>query len=105
MTKYKDYFEKMLRENKDSFDTFRKVHMDYSLDQQKFQALFNEEGGKIQKILREYENRLCANTERGIYNRYSTNLSEKFQNEVRKHFPLIDRIGIVIEKFSLKKLL
>lgn len=97
MTKYKKYFLKMLEENKDLFDSFAKLHLDYSLNPDTLQKRFNEEGGKILEVVREYENRLCANTERGIYSKFSGGLAEKFQKEVRKHFPLIDHIGLIVE--------
>ncbi len=88
----------MISENKDAFDAFTKIHFEYSIDQDKMQETFNLEGGKIQDIIREYENKLCSNTERGQYNQYSTGLAEKFQNEVRAHYPLIDHIGLIVEK-------
>ncbi len=106
----------MISENKDVFDAFTKIHFEYSIDQDKMQQVFNTEGGKIQDIIRDYENKLCSNTERGQYNQYSTGLAEKFQNEIRAHYPLIDHIGLIVEKpiveqlmaedesFSLKKI-
>jgi hypothetical protein len=114
MTRYKEYFDKMIRENKDVFDAFTKVHFEYSIDQDKMQEKYNKEGSKIQDIIRDYENKLCSNTERGMYNKYSSGLSEKFWQEIRKHFPLIDHIGLIIERvepmtseeplFALKKI-
>src|SRR5512135_1825357 len=97
MAKYKDYFIKMLNENKDTFDSFTRVHFEYSIDQNKMQKKFNEEGEKVLDIIRDYENRLCRNTERGVYNKYSAGLAEKFQAVIKSHFPLIDHIGLVVE--------
>lgn len=102
--KFKKYYQKMIEENKEDFDNFTKIHFEYSTDNEKYQEIFNQEGKKIIEIIHEYENRLCANTERGKFNKYSTSLAEKFQNEVRKHYPLIDHIGIIVKKFSLKKI-
>lgn len=109
MTKYREYFEKMLRENKELFDKFKILHDNYSLNPDHFQETYNVEGEKVLEVIREYENRLCANTERGMYNKYSASLAEKFQNEVRLVFPMIDHIGLRIEKdgqppFTLKKI-
>jgi len=111
MTKYKDYVNKMLDENKKLFETFKKLHDDYALNQDPLQEKFNTEGEKILEVVRDYENRLCANTERGMYNKYSPNLAEKFQDEVRKVFPMIDHIGLIVETpknqdktFLLKKI-
>ena len=111
MTKYKEYYLKMIKDNKNLFDEFKKLHDNYSLNPESFQEIYNTEGEKILEVIREYENRLCSNTERGMYNKYSVNLAEKFQNEVRQQFPMIDHIGLKIEtaiesnsKFSLKKI-
>jgi hypothetical protein len=102
VTKYKEYVQKMLSENKELFDEFRKLHDDYALNPNHLQDKFNKEGSKILEIIHEYENRLCANTERGIYNKYSGNLAEKFQDEVRTLFPMIDHVGI--RTFNIKKI-
>ena len=98
MTRYKEYFQKMLDENKELFDGFAKLHMDYGLNPEGLQERFNDEGAKVLEIVREYENRLCANTERGMYNKFSGGLAEKFQNEVKMHFPMIDHVGLIVEK-------
>lgn len=101
----------MLNENKDLFGEFKKLHDNYSLNPESLQEIYNSEGEKVLEIIREYENRLCANTERGMYNKYSATLAEKFQSEVRQQFPMIDHIGLRIENgsspnptFSLKKI-
>ena len=101
----------MLTENKEAFDEFAKVHFEYSADQTTMQNKFNEVGYKITEIVHDYENRLCSNTERGMYNKYSSGLSEKFQALVKSHFPLIDHVGLIAEEqppsapdFTLKKI-
>jgi type I restriction-modification system DNA methylase subunit len=104
MTKYKEYFDKMVSENKDAFDAFTQIHFEYSIDQDKNQEKFNEEGEKINKIIHEYEDRLCEQSEKAGFGKYTSSLSEKFQEEIKSHFPLIDHIGIVTNKFSLKKI-
>jgi sugar-specific transcriptional regulator TrmB len=104
MPKYKEYFQKMISDNEELFDQFRKLHEKYKLKPDALQEKFNQEGERILEIVREYENRLCTNTERGMYNRFSTKLAEKFQNEVRRHFPMIDRVGLIIEKFAINKI-
>lgn len=105
MTKYKEYYEKMLSENKEAFDDFAKLHMEYSMDEEKLQEKFNSEGAKILKIIHEWETRLCKTSEGAGFGSYTGNLSEKFQAEVKAHFPLIDHIGIIVNKFKIKKLL
>lgn len=110
MTRYKEYVDKMLTENKEVFDAFKKLHAEYTLNPNSLQSKFNSEGEKIIEIVREYENRLCSNTERGMFNKFSVNLAEKFQNEVRKIFPMIDHVGLIVEKpqykeaFEIKKI-
>lgn len=105
MTKYKQYFDKMITDNKSAFEEFRILHDKYALNPDENQLAFNESGEKILEIVHEYENRLCANTERGMYNKFSGNLSEKFQAEVRKHFPMFDHIGLKVNVFKLKKII
>jgi len=110
MTKYKEYIQKMIRENKEEFEVFQKLHDEYSLNPDKLQEQYNKGGEKILEIIREYENRLCANTERGQYVKFSGGLAEKFQAELRKIFPMIDYIGLkMVQKdtqatFSIKKI-
>jgi ribosomal protein S17E len=104
MAKYKQYVQKMLDENKLIFDEFQKLHDKYELNPDALQDEFNEKGEKILEIVHEYESRLCRNTERGMYNKFSTGLAEKFQNELKRRFPMIDHVGLIVKKFSIKKI-
>ena len=109
MPKYKDYVNKMIEDNQEVFDEFKSIHAKYHLDPTTHQKEFNSMGKNIQELVREYENRLCRNTERGMYNKFSSGLSEKFQNEVRKIFPKYDDIGIIVDEvdtgiFNIKKI-
>jgi sugar-specific transcriptional regulator TrmB len=109
MTKYKEYMQKMLHENREIFDEFKKIHDNYALNSNGLQEEFNKQGEKILEVVREYENRLCSNTERGMYNKFSTGLAQKFQDEVRKEFPMIDHVGLKIQadskpSFFIKKI-
>lgn len=105
MTKYKEYFERMIVENKSLFDSFHDLHQKYSLDEDKYQEEFNKEGESIMKVFHEWENKLCSQSEKAGFGNYTGNLAEKFQAELKSAFPLIDHVGIVVKKFSLKKLL
>jgi hypothetical protein len=107
MTKYKEYFNRMLEENKKAFDEFKALHANYGMDEEKFQAEFNKEGEKILKIFNEWENKLCSQSEKAGYANYTGGLAEKFQAELRSVFPLIDHVGIVAVRstFKIKKLL
>lgn len=104
MTKYKEYFDKMVSENKEIFDKFAKLHMDYGMDEEKYQEEFNLEGEKILKIIHAWEDKLCKQSEKAGFGSYTGGLSEKFQVEVKSHFPMIDHIGIIVKKFDLKKI-
>lgn len=103
-TKYKEYYDKMVSENKDLFERFTKSHFEYSINQENNQEEFNEIGAKVLDVTHEWENRLCKTSEGAGYSNYTGNLAEKFQNEIRSHFPLIDHVGIVVNKFSIKKI-
>lgn len=110
MTKYREYFERMITSEKEKFDAFTKLHMKYSMDQDGMQEEFNKEGTKIVTIIREWENKLCSTSDKAGYGGYTTNLSEKFWAEVRKSFPLIDYVGVIVKKkpkedpFLIKKI-
>ena len=94
MVKYKEYLQKMLIDKKGVFDDFKKIHDNYALNPDGLQDEFNKQGESVLEIIREYENRLCSNTERGMYNKFSAGLAQKFQDEVRREFPMIDHVGL-----------
>ena len=87
----------MLTNEKDKFDKFIKLHMQYSMDQDGLQERFNKEGGEIVTIIREWETKLCSTSEKAGYGGYTSKLSEKFWEEVRKSFPLIDYVGVIVK--------
>ena len=94
----------MLDNNKELFNAFQQLHFEYEKSQEKLQDQFNAEGKKVMEVVREWENKLCMQSEKGGYSSFTPKLAEKFQAEVKKHFPLIDHIGLQIERFSLKKI-
>lgn len=106
MTKYKEYFDLMLSQNKALFDEFKKIHDRYGLNQDAaLQEEFNKVGSKVQTVIRTWEDKLCGHSEGSGYASYSGNLAQKFQDEIRKMFPLIDNIGIIEEEaFTIKKI-
>jgi hypothetical protein len=77
------------------------LYNEYIKDQDSLQDKYNKEGKEILEIIREWENKLCSQTEKAGFGNYSTNLSEKFWSEVRKTYPLIDYIGVLTKKRSL----
>ena len=92
--KFKQYFQMMMDENKEAFEKFKNLHDHYTLEPQKYQEEFNKEGQKILDIVQDWENRLCSKSEGSGYGRYSTNLAEKFRNEVKIYLPKINSIGL-----------
>jgi hypothetical protein len=100
--KYKEFFELMLQNNKELFESFRETHDEYTLDPDSHQDRFNEVGAKALRIIRQWEDKLCSRSEGSGYGKYSTGLAEKFQSEVRKKFPKIDSVGL--KPFSVKKI-
>jgi prephenate dehydrogenase len=84
----------MLLQNKLKFEAFKEIHDLFTTDPQKYKDQFNEKGREIQDIIRRYENMLCSQSESTGYGKYSSNLAEKFQQEIKKIFPKIDSIGI-----------
>ncbi len=92
--KYKKVFEEKLPQNKPEFDEFKKIHDNYSANPKTYKDQYNEEGEKIQMIIRRYENQLCSHSENGGFGKFTGNLSEKFWGEIRKVFPKIDEVGI-----------
>ena len=93
----------MLKQHKNEFDDFRKIHDEYTLNPDDLQEKYNKAGKKIIIIIKEWENKLCKQQEK-TYSQFSGKLAEKFWVEVRKDFPMIDHIGIIVRKFSLKKI-
>ena len=93
-TKYKKFFDDMYASHQELFDGFSDVHEKYMADPDKYQNIYNEEGEKILPIIRKYENLLCNTSESSRYGKFSANLADKFKDEIRKHFPRIDFIGI-----------
>jgi hypothetical protein len=97
MPKYRDMFREMITEHEAEFAAFKLLHDKYKDDQMKFQNEYNTQGKKIVEIVREWESRLCGKMERGDKAVYSARLSEKFWDEVRAFFPLVDYVGVRFE--------
>ncbi len=94
MREYQKMFQIMIEQNKELFNNFKEIHDEYALNPAEWQKLFNQYGGEILDVVRDYERRLCANMSTGKYGQFSSNLSEKFWGEVRKFLPKIDFVGV-----------
>lgn len=88
----------MLEDHQELFKKFDLIHAQYSLDQPNYQRRFNSLGKQIVAIVQDYENRLCASTEKGQFSKFSMQLGEKFRALVKKKFPLIDSVGVRVTK-------
>lgn len=92
-TKYKQYYQNMLVQNEKMFADFKKIHDHYEA-QVIDQAEYNRHGLKVVDVIRDWDRRLCSAMGRGAFSKYSEQLSDKFWSEVRKDYPLIDKVGI-----------
>jgi len=93
-TKYQQVFEEMVAQNKELFVNFKKIHDEFEKNPQSVKNRFNEEGRKIQNVIRKYENRLCGKSEGGKFGKFSSGLSDKFWTLIRNYLPHIDEVGI-----------
>lgn len=84
----------MIEENKELFDDFTQVHEAFILNPDANKTRFNQMGAEVLDIIREYERVLCGKTESGQYGKFSTGLSQKFWDEIRKVYRKIDFVGI-----------
>ena len=95
--KYKQIFETIWNENKILFQKFLLLNNDYS-DTKKRKSLeekFQTIGKQVRDLLLEGEQDLCRQMEKSEHRFYSSNLSEKYWDEVRKYFKYIDLVGVV----------
>lgn len=92
--KYQQFYQMMLKQNKEDFDEFKKLHDKYVEDPKKYQDQFNRVGSDIMDIIRDWESRLCRASDNAGNSKFTTALSEKFQSEVKKDFPKINSVGI-----------
>ena len=103
MTKYRKYFNQMLENNKKLFKNFESVHNRYVLEPQKYQEEFNQAGKPVVEVIKEYENRLCGHSEKGVYGKFSASLAEKYWGLIRQKYPKIDFVGIKITRQAKKE--
>lgn len=92
--KYKEFYKNTVEGNKTIFARFIEIHDKYSKDKDKFEHEFHEIGSEIMTILKKAEDKLCFQTENGRYGKFSSQLAEKFWEEIKKDFPLIDTVQV-----------
>lgn len=94
MTKYQEAIQAMLEENKELFDEFKAIHDAYVVNPRVNQAKYNAIGAPVMDLVRDYERKLVSKMGGGQYNKFSSNLSEKFMAELEKIFPKIMFVGV-----------
>lgn len=104
MARFHQAYNQMCQDHKALLHKFELIHNQYSLEPQKYQDQFNQTGQRVVDIITEYENKLCAHTEKGQYAKYSHTLADKFHDLVRERFPKIDDVGIEVEYVNPTKL-
>lgn len=93
--KYKKYYALMMDKNKALFEEFKPIHDGFAQNATKWADEFHTKGRDVVDVIRDWERRLCAGTERGQYASYSVKLSERFWAEVKKELPLIEKVGLI----------
>ena len=94
MTKFKEYYNRMYETHQAEFDAFRVIHDGYQMNRSEWAEQFHTEGMKLMAIIKDWERRLCNQMEKGANSQYSAKLAEKFMAEIKKHYALIERIGV-----------
>lgn len=93
--KYKKFHSLMVERNQDLFKKFAPIHDGFAKNEEKFATEFHAVGRDVLDVIRDWERRLCSGTEKGSYGQFSAKLSEKFWAEIKRHYPLVDQIGLI----------
>jgi len=98
--KYKHFYNLMVEKNQDLFDDFKEIHDAFANDEtnDKIAEEFHSVGREVKDKMHDWERRLCSGMGRGQYAHYTTQLSEKFWDHIRKTYPLIDKVGLKVVK-------
>lgn len=98
--KYKRLLNEAFEQNREMFQVFMVLNADYA-DREKRAGVvdeFNEIGERVKEVLLDCEEELCCFAEADGHS--TSKLSEKFWNEVRKYFPYIDSVGVVVKSID-----
>ena len=91
---YNHYFKLMVEQNQKLFSEFEEVLGKYAEPEILSQDEFHDVGRKVVDVVRDWDRRLCSAMGKGQFSKYTELLSEKFWDEVRVIFPLIDQVGV-----------
>ena len=94
MTKHQKLFQEMVEYNEDLFKIFKELNSKFDTDPDSIKEEFNTTGEKVLRVVRRYEDILCSKSESGRYGKFSSNLADKFWEQVRGYFPKIDFVGM-----------
>lgn len=96
MTKFKQYYQQMWDAHKDILSEFMDIHDKYQKDRFNNQAEFNRIGKEARQVMEEWDQRLCKQMEKGSNGVFSSKVSEKFWNEIKQDFPLVEFVGVEV---------
>lgn len=85
----------MVESHKELFSRFEKIHTKYVDTDGANQEEFNKVGAQVLDIVRDYEKLLTSKSDSTNYAKFSSNLSDKFMDQVRRVYPKIDFIGVL----------
>lgn len=92
-TKHDKYYQLMRQTNQELFDMFATFTAGDLTDPKRAKE-FEEVGLEILDTVRFWERKLCSGMERGRHAQYSNQLADKFWQQVRSDYPLIDQVGV-----------
>lgn len=92
--KYKQVLKQLFEDEKSLFNQFKLIHDNFIKNPSVNKDQFNEIGSKVMLKLKQAEDALCTQTEKGKYSNFSNQLSEKYWQEVRKYFSHIDSVEV-----------
>lgn len=84
----------MIDENTELFNSFMDLHDKYQKNPEMYQVQYNAVGAKVVSVIRDWERKLCRESERGQFGKFSAGLADKFWTLVRSDFPKIDFVGV-----------
>lgn len=84
----------MWEAHKEILESFLVIHDKFKSNKKAYTKEFNEQGKAVREIMEEWDKKLCTQMERGKNGVFSSKVSEKFWNEVKKDFPLIEFVGV-----------
>jgi uncharacterized membrane protein YgaE (UPF0421/DUF939 family) len=95
--RYKQIFEETWKENEQLFKRFFLLNNEYTnkRKRRKIEDEFQTVGTKVKELLQHDENELCRQMEKSNHRVFSSNLADKYWDEVRKYFKYIDFVGVV----------